>query len=167
MRYFIPLLLLIATITSCSRKQIILTETDTIQRVMTVYSRQQQKKHNMEIVVSGISGEPENIKGFIVHHVSHKKVDIDKARKIFVLSLQDFLKLVNGYPELQEQLIDSPLTEEAMQYNIGFTTLDGEFFDPPSVAYCYLKARTICSVTLRLVISTAAGRGMPTPAAGG
>lgn len=142
MRHLLTFVLLLAALCSCG-KPIVLTETDTIQRVFTLYSRQQQKKQQMQLVVSAVSGQPEEIEGFIIHHVVHKKVDLAKARQIFVASLQDFLKIVNEYPEIREQLKTHPMTEESLQYNIGFTTIDGEFYDPPSIAYCYLKDRSI------------------------
>ncbi|NGX42632.1 MAG: hypothetical protein K940chlam7_00912 [Chlamydiae bacterium] len=127
---------------SCSIQKL-LEEEDPVKRIVSSHAEKQEKRYQLELVASG-APNADNIDKFSLHYIALKRIKIPEVRKLFVLSVEEFLNMVNADAELRPLLAKHPITIENLKFNIGFGTIDGDFQEPPYIAYAYLADGKIC-----------------------
>lgn len=111
--------------------------TDPVDLVFSQHEETQLRQYRMKLVAAGTKTS-EEIDHFVLHYIAFWKADIESARKILVQGVETFLEVLQQSPELQEKLVDRPITARDIQYNINFVQEDGALFSPPHIAYAYL-----------------------------
>lgn len=128
--------------TACNPEEKLM-RSDPLHCLFAAHEREQLKNHKMILVAAGIPTE-EEIELFSVHYIAFRKMKLPEVRELIVKSVEQFLVMVNGDDKLQEKLKNSPITNKNIKFNVGFGKINGEFQEPPYVAYAYLDDGMIC-----------------------
>lgn len=142
MRKTLITLLLIPILSSCSMGKL-LKEEDPNKQLICDHAAKQKKRYNLNLVASGFSQSKDSSE-FEIQYNSCAHIEIPQVRRLFVLSLEEFLNMVNADEELRPRLKSYPITIENMKFNLGFVSVEGEFAEPPYIAYAYLENDHIC-----------------------
>lgn len=118
-------------------------EEDPARRVVSEHAKKQKNRYAMKLVASR-SPELQGGQRFSLHYLSQEKMEIPQVRKLIVLSIEEFLNMVNADQELQPYLPHHPITTKHLNFRIGFGDIEGQFAEPPYVAYVYLAQDKIC-----------------------
>src|SRR5262249_39826107 len=104
---------------------------------------QEAERQKLEVIACGM---PENQPDcrFALHYLSSKRLKKEEVRELFVNCVEDFLDRVNGDEKICSQLTTSPITIAHLNFNISFANIEGQFREPPYIAYAFLKNGKIC-----------------------
>jgi hypothetical protein len=125
-------------LSACGSAKDMWKEEDPIKQMVVDHSCRQQKQHEIELVAMNtpLSGKR---RPFYIHYLSHNKMNVPQVREIVVDTIESFLQDANQCEEMQEVLRNRPLEVEDIIFNIGMLQHDGQFFEPPCIAYAYVK----------------------------
>ncbi len=93
----------------------------------------------MKLVAAGIpEGNENEIEKIAIHDVSFKKKKTPQVREIVVCNVEQLLYMVNTNEKVEPCLKKHPITYHDIKFQVGFGDVEGEFQDPPNIAYAYL-----------------------------
>jgi len=111
-----------------------------IYKVIEKHEVLQLKNYKMKLVNAGIpERNQDNVEAIALHYVTFSKMKIPQVRKLIVCNVEQMLYLVNNNEEVESYLKKHPLTYNDIKFNIGFGDIEGEFQEPPHIAYAYLR----------------------------
>jgi hypothetical protein len=118
-------------------------EEDPIKEAITTLVCQEAERRKLEIVACGM---PENQADhrFAIHYYSCKKLKIDETRKLFVDLVETFLNQINRDEKIISSLEMGTITIAHLNFTITFADVEGQFREPPFLAYAFLKNDRIC-----------------------
>ena len=133
MNRLITFLLSILLLTSCTSPMEKLKEEDPVQYFIVEEASLHTEKYGLELVALNIPQDCQ--KGyFYLHFLSCREMEIDEVRSVVVDVVESFLANVN-----ESDLFPSSVSIKDIIFNFGFVQDDGNFHEPPSVAYAYVK----------------------------
>lgn len=126
-------ILLLALITSCSAGKKMCEEENPIQELIVNEAASQKKRNGLELVALNV---PDDCRRgyYYMHYLSICKREIDEVRPLVVEVVESFIERAN-----QSELFPKTIDVDDLIINFGFVEEDGDFHEPPSVAYAYLK----------------------------
>lgn len=111
-------------------------------KLMNSYSKQITKEANIEIIGTGGSMR-KDVEKVTLHFVSHQKMDLESARKLYVKIVEGFLNKINTNEQIQPYLHNRPFTISNLDIKISFWDNKSKHFDEKSVAFVYFAKNKI------------------------
>jgi hypothetical protein len=110
---------------------------DPLHRMFEKHEHQQLIKFRAKLIAAGVP-EGDDISQFALHYIAFRKLKIPQVRELIVTCVEDFLNMVNVDAKIIPQLKKHPITYKDIKFNVGFGDIEGNFQEPPCIAYAYL-----------------------------
>lgn len=110
--------------------------------LLTAHCERQNKKNRLHVLSFNKSTLNDKVNVHI-EYIAYRRMSIDEVRKLLVHSADDLFQAIAADTVFQEEIGNLPVTSENLDFQITFCTAEGDFPDPPSVAYATLKNNSI------------------------
>lgn len=112
-------------------------EENPIRQLVVDHGQSKEKTHDITLVDIK-TPEAKQFGCYYMHFLTDREVNIDEVREIIVDIAESFIAYAN-----ESCLIEDPISVRHLIINLGFVEEDGSFYEPPALAYAYLKYGTI------------------------
>jgi hypothetical protein len=134
------LVTLFAFFSSCN-PEVMQLKHDPLNLLFEHHEKKQLVKYQMKLIAAGVpeveNDKDEEITQFALHYIVFKKMKLPQVRELIVSNVEEFLEMVNTDEQISCRLKNS-LTYKNIKFNIGFGDNEGNFREPPYIAYAYL-----------------------------
>lgn len=128
--FFLPILALFAQ--CCSESVHI----NAAHKVMNSFNKK-MKKDKLHLFSSG-GAMMDDIQQITLGYEAYKNLNVSDARILFIKKIEALLSEINSDLEIRPYLHDYPFTSRNIFFKISFCKDNGEFVDPPYIAYVSL-----------------------------
>lgn len=134
MKYFYIYLPILLLFTSCVLDP---PHVKAAHKIMNSFTKK-MKKEGLSLFASGGSMMGD-IQVISLDYETCKSVNIEQARMLFIKEAEALLYQINSDHEIHPYLHDYPFTSRNIFLTIAFCKTDGNFADPPNIAYVMLR----------------------------
>lgn len=131
------LIIFASLLASCSASKELWKEDDPVRQLVVDHGQKKEKVHDITLVQIK-TPEAKQFGCYYMHFLTDREVTIKEAREMIVDIAESFVAYAN-----ESCLIEDPVTVQHLIINLGFVEEDGSFYEPPSLAYAYLKYGTV------------------------
>lgn len=118
-------------------------ETQESYKVLQTFAIKQKQKNNLELFGIGAS-IPDHVRGLSITFSCHEKLNVEKARRLFVDVANELLCDINKESALYPYLDHYPFALDDLKLGIEFIDDNTHFVEPPFVAYVFNVNGNIC-----------------------
>lgn len=133
-KFFICLLILV---TACSKASSKPEHVDLVHCITRQYSKELKKKKGLSLYGYG-GAMMGDVKEIYLDYISHEKLDVEEARRMYIPVMEDLLHLINSDINLRPYLHEHPFTCKNLQIMIAFRDEDGHSQGDEAVALVFV-----------------------------